>query len=260
LPIAAANNHGNCNAAHCNHAAVPLSIAPPPPSPFVIMPLQFSFPIVFPSLCRCPLPSWLRRCPAVHGAIATIAQCYHIAITVSHQVAASLPLPITATAVHCDRDAAHSKCTAVLPSILLPPSSPITVVPLPLPSPIATSHHCRHHSWWLPSWLHRHPAIHCTANVVALYNCAATIAVSHCDTCCHPLPPSLLITIASPWSHLHKLLSWRVMGNPLDYIKVTLNIFVKINKTTWKIDDTSGIVMKAMKRKFSSETFGFTKT
>ncbi len=71
-----------------------------------------------------------------------------------------------------------------------PPQSPLlllssSLLTLQLPSP-------------LPSRLHRCPAIHCAATVVAHHDCATAVAVSHCDNCCCPSSPPLLIAIARP--------------------------------------------------------------
>jgi hypothetical protein len=59
------------------------------------------------------------------------------------------PLPIAATAVHRNLYVAQSDCAVVLPSIALPPPLPLptTIMPLLLPSPIATptNTHCRRH-------------------------------------------------------------------------------------------------------------------
>jgi hypothetical protein len=38
------------------------------------------------------------------------------------------------------------------------------------------------------------PAIHCTTTIDGHQDCAAAVAVPHCDTCRHPLPPLLPIT------------------------------------------------------------------
>jgi hypothetical protein len=53
----------------------------------------------------------------------------------------------------------------------------------------------------LPSHLHRRPAVHCAATVVAHCDPAAAVAVSHCDTCRRALPPPLLNAIAPPSRH-----------------------------------------------------------
>jgi hypothetical protein len=89
----------------------------------------------------------LRHHPAVHCTAATIAYCNSaVTIAVSHFAAVSLPLPITATAIYHNCNAAHHDCAAITPSIApqLPP--PIAMLP-PLLSPItATAVHgnCHH--------------------------------------------------------------------------------------------------------------------
>jgi hypothetical protein len=92
---------------------------------------------------------------------------------------------------HCSCQHHHSPLPCLTPSSPWPSPS-LLPSPLLARQPRCHRHHplsFRCHSWRLPLHCRCCPAIHCTTTIDGHRDCAAAVAVFHCDTCRHPSPP-----------------------------------------------------------------------